>query len=153
VPVTADGNLVVPHGMRETLMLRHLGYTVPNPIDTHYDWCGGTPFAVQRASCRMLTENPRAYLLNSLGTGKTKAALWSWDLLNKQGLAKKLLVVAPLSTLNFVWAKEIFATLPGRRVQVLGGSGMTRAQRLDRCMGTGQDRHAGTRTEISQPRT
>jgi len=130
VPVLADGNRIVPHGMRETMMLRHLGFTVPNPMDLHYDWSGGKkPFDVQRASCRMLTENPRAFLLNHMGTGKTKTALWSWDYLNQQGLVKKLLVVAPLSTLNFVWLSEIFATLPGRRAVVLHGS---RKQRLER---------------------
>jgi SNF2 family DNA or RNA helicase len=64
-----------------------------------------------------------------MGTGKTKTALWAWDYLNKQGLAKKLLVVAPLSTLNFVWAREVFNTLPGRTVKVLHGS---RYDRLDR---------------------
>ena len=132
-PLLPDGNRLVPHGLRETLMLRHLGLKVPNPIDFYYDWCGGTPYAVQRATCRMLTENPRAYVLNHMGTGKTKTALWSWDYLQKQGLAKKLLVVAPLSTLRFVWAAEIFRTLPGRRVQVLHGS---KAQRLERL---GQD--------------
>jgi SNF2 family DNA or RNA helicase len=128
-PALPDGKIVVPHGMRETLMLRHLGFKVPNPFLYYYDWRGGSPFAVQRASLAMLTENPRAYLLNDMGTGKTKTALWAWDALNRAGLAKKLLVVAPLSTLNFVWARECFATLPGRRVQVLHG---TKQQRLDR---------------------
>lgn len=125
-PSLPGGNKVVPHGMRETLLLRHLGYTVPSPL-LYYDWRGGTPYAVQRATCEMLVENPRAYVLNHMGTGKTKVALWAWDYLNSCGLAKKLLVVAPLSTLNFVWAREIFATLPGRRVQVLYG---TKAARL-----------------------
>jgi SNF2 family DNA or RNA helicase len=129
-PKLPDGKIVVPHGMRETLMLRHLGYKVPNPFLYYYDWPGGRqPFAVQRASLAMLTENPRAYLLNDMGTGKTKTALWAWDALNRAGLAKKLLVVAPLSTLNFVWARECFSTLPGRRVQTLHG---TKQQRLDR---------------------
>lgn len=128
-PQLPSGNYFVRHGLRETLMLRHLGLEAPNPIDFHYDWCGGKPFDVQRATCRMLTENPRAYVLNHMGTGKTKTALWAWDYLNKHNLAGKMLVVAPLSTLNFVWLREVFATLPGRVVQVLHG---TRAQRLER---------------------
>lgn len=128
-PSLPCGNKVVPHGMRETLMLRHLGYECPNPMPFYYDWKGGKPFAVQVATCVMLTENPHAYVLNAMGTGKTKAALWAWDYLNRAGLAKKLLVVAPLSTLNFVWAREVFSTLPGRRVQVLHG---TRQDRLDK---------------------
>jgi SNF2 family DNA or RNA helicase len=132
-PVLPDGNRIVPHGMRETLMLRHLGFKVPNPMALYYDWGNPPPekmpFAVQIATCKMLTENPHAYVLNHMGTGKTKTALWAWDYLNKCGLAKKLLVVAPLSTLNFVWAREVFSTLPGRRVEVLHG---TKQHRLDR---------------------
>jgi SNF2 family DNA or RNA helicase len=124
-----DGNKVIPHGMRETLMLRHLGFNVPNPMGLYYDWAGGKPYAVQRKTAEMLVENPRAYVLNHMGTGKTKVALWAWDYLRRNGLAKKLLVVAPLSTLNFVWAREVFNTLSGVRVQILHGS---RQDRLDR---------------------
>jgi SNF2 family DNA or RNA helicase len=40
-----------------------------------------------------------------------------------------MLVVATLSTLNFVWARECFTTLPHRTVAVLHG---TKQQRLDR---------------------
>lgn len=125
-----DDKFVVPHGLRETLMLRHLGFKVPNPMDFYYDYCGGTPYDVQRATCRMLVENPRAYVLNHMGTGKTKVALWAWDYLNRAGLAKKLLVVAPLSTLRFVWQREAFATLPGRVVKILHGTKAERLQRL-----------------------
>lgn len=127
-PQLPDGNKIVHHGMPETLMLRHLGFKVPSPL-MYYDWKGGTPYAVQRKTVEMLVENPRAYVLNHMGTGKTKVALWGWDFLHTNGLAKKLLVVAPLSTLNFVWAREVFRTLPGCRVQVLYGS---RQDRLDR---------------------
>lgn len=123
-----DGNRLVPHGMRETLMLRHLGFQVPSPL-MYYDWAGGTPYAVQRKTVEMLVENPRAYVLNHMGTGKTKTALWAWDFLHRNGLAKKLLVVAPLSTLKFVWAAEVFRTLPECKVEVLHGS---RQERLDR---------------------
>lgn len=136
--VTAGGNkLLVPHRTREMLVLRHLGIPVPNPIDFHYDWAGADlrgkpPFKVQRATARMLTENPRAYVLNDMGTGKTATALWAWHFLYRQGVIGKLLVVAPLSTLRFTWAKEIFDVLPGIRVQVLGGKAITKAQRLQR---------------------
>jgi SNF2 family DNA or RNA helicase len=127
-PALQDCNRVLDHDMANTLLLRHLGFKVPSPL-MYYDYAGGKPYAVQEATCRMLVENPRAYVLNHMGTGKTKTALWAWDFLNRAGHAKKLLVVAPLSTLNFVWAREVFATLPGRRVQVLHGS---RADRLER---------------------
>ncbi len=119
--VTLKGkqHLLIDHRPTETYMLRKLGYDVPAPILSHYDWNDGTPFDVQRKTCAMLTSNPRAYVLNGLGTGKTKAALWSWDYLKSQGLTNKLLVVAPLSTVNFTWVKEIFATIPHRKCVVL----------------------------------
>lgn len=119
--------LLVPHGVDETKLLRNVGFDVPAPILSHYDFEGGTPFDVQRKTCAMLTMNPRGYVLNGMGTGKTKASLWAWRYLNRIGAAKKLLVVAPLSTLNFTWAKEIFQTLPGVKLQVLHG---TKAKRL-----------------------
>jgi SNF2 family DNA or RNA helicase len=119
---------IVPHGLRESMLLRHIGFKVPNPMLAYYDWSGGKPFAVQRTTCAMLTTNARGYVLNDMGTGKTKAALWAWDWLHTEGYAGKLLVVAPLSTLNFVWAREIFATLPHRHVAVLHG---TKQDRLD----------------------
>jgi SNF2 family DNA or RNA helicase len=122
--VTLEGNrlLLVSHGIVETKLLRNMGFDVPAPILTHYDFEGGTPFDVQRKTVAMLTSNDRAYVLNGMGTGKTKAALWAWRFLHRHGHAGKLLVVAPLSTLNFTWAREVFNTLPDVRVAVLHGS-------------------------------
>src|SRR5690606_35819796 len=74
-------HLLVPHHPIETYLLRKHGYDVPAPILAHYDWAGGQPFEVQKKTCAMLTMNPRAYVLNGMGTGKTKAALWSWHYL------------------------------------------------------------------------
>jgi len=130
--VTIEGKqmLVLRHGTDETKLLRNMGLDVPTPILTHYDWEGGTPFDIQRKTAAMLTMNKRAYVLNGMGTGKTKASLWSWRYLNLRGEAGKLLVVAPLSTLNFTWAREVFQTLPGVRVQVLHGTKAKRMQRL-----------------------
>lgn len=122
---------VLPHNLHTYLLLKHMGTTIPNPMLYHYDWNSGTPYQVQRATCDLLTTHPRAYVLNDLGTGKTKAVLWAWDYLNKQKLAGKLLVTCPISTMNFVWGREIFATLPGRKVQVLYGDREQRLKRLN----------------------
>lgn len=129
--VTFSGNptILLPHGFTETKLLRNVGFDVPAPILTHYDWAGGTPFEVQRKTAALLTTNQRAYVLNGMGTGKTKSALWAYDYLRKEGLAKRALVVAPLSTLNFTWGKEIFQTLPHLTYSVLHG---TKAKRLSR---------------------
>lgn len=146
--------LLVPHGIRETMMLRHLGYTIPNPALRYYDFGPVKPFAVQRRTLDMMTTSPRAYVLNSMGTGKTKTTLWAWDYLHGKSLCGKMLVVATLSNLKFVWAAEAFATIPHRKVAVLHG---TKAQRLERLNDPDADifviNHDGLRTiqaELSQ---
>ena len=128
-PKLDENNAIVTHTIRNTLLLRQLGYTVPSPMPLYYDWNGGKPFRVQELTCAMLSENWRSYVLNDMGTGKTACALWTWDHLNKLGLVKKMLVVAPLSTLNFTWAREAFKLIPERKVAVLHG---TRARRVER---------------------
>lgn len=120
--------LAVPHDVRETIMLRHLGFTIPNPILCYYDFGDVKPFSVQRRTMDLMTTSPRAYVLNSMGTGKTKCTLWAWDYLHGKKLCGKMLVVATLSTLRFVWQAEAFATLPHRKVVVLHG---TKAKRLE----------------------
>lgn len=147
--LTHAGNdmMVVPYRPGETALLRNLGYDADAPILHTYDWAGGKPFEVQRKTCAMLTMNPRAYVLNGMGTGKTKAGLWAWDYLYSIGAAKKLLVLAPLSTLKFTWGREVFATLPHRKYTVLHG---TKAQRLARLQDPEPDiyiiNHDGVRT-------
>lgn len=136
--VTYEGKpmIVIRHGVDETRLMRNLGFDVPSPVLTHYDWCGGSPFEVQRRTTSLMTMNRRAYVLNGMGTGKTKAALWAWHYLYTRGEAGKLLVVAPLSTLNFTWGREVFQTLPGMNVQILHG---TRKRRLERLADTDAD--------------
>jgi SNF2 family DNA or RNA helicase len=124
--------LVVPWDIRETIMLRHLGYRIPNPMLVDYDWKGGKPFDVQRHTCDMMTTAARCYVLNEMGTGKSKATLWAWDYLHGKGLCGKLLIVATLSTLKFVWQAEVFATLPHRKVEVLHHPHKGKAYRLER---------------------
>ena len=130
VELNGHSFLAVRHEPAETYLLRKLGYDAPPPILEHYDWAGGKPFDVQKKTCALLTMNSRAYVLNGMGTGKTKAALWAWHYLWSNGLAGKAVVVAPLSTLQFTWAREIFNTLPGVKATVLHGDRRKRLQRL-----------------------
>ena len=124
--------ICIPYKPREHYMLRKFGYDVPPPILNCYDWPhppGQPPFDVQKQTAVMMSTNDRAYVLNQFGTGKTRSSLWAWDYLNKEGVAGKLLVLAPLSTLYFTWAREVFDTLPHRVCEVLYG---TRDQRFKR---------------------
>jgi SNF2 family DNA or RNA helicase len=148
-----ERNLLVPHGIRETIMLRHLGYETPNPMLAYYDFGESTPFHVQKRSLDMMTTTARSYNLNEMGTGKTRCALWAHDYLHGNGLCGKMLVVATLSTLRFVWQAEAFATLPHRKVAVLHGTKKQRLERLNDDADIYVINHDGLRTiqsELSQ---
>jgi SNF2 family DNA or RNA helicase len=129
MPFGGQEHILLPHRPTETFLLRRLGYDVPSPILTHYDWAGGEPFNSQKSTAALLTLEQRAYVLNGMGTGKTKSALWAFDYLKSNNACGKMLVSAPLSTLNFTWAREVFNTLPDRKCVVLHG---TKKQRLEK---------------------
>lgn len=124
--------IAIDHGTEETILLRNLGVSIPAPIREHYDWPGQLkPFKTQIKTCALMTTHPRCYVLNRMGTGKTAAALWSFDWLKKQGEADKLLVIAPLSTIDIVWANEVRKVVPHLSVVTLYGSAQRRHKMLD----------------------
>jgi len=129
--VTHEGNLYLPHDFSATKLLRQLGYEVDAPVLTQYEWCGKTPYEVQKKTVAMMTTERRAYVLNGLGTGKTICTLWAYDYLRERGLANKLLVVAPLSTIWFVWQKEIFENFHHLESRVLFGTKTKRLKMLN----------------------
>jgi hypothetical protein len=55
-------------------------------------------------------------------TAKTNAALWAADWLMNTGRVGKALVLSPLSTLERVWATDIFDTLMHRRCAIVHGT-------------------------------
>jgi SNF2 family DNA or RNA helicase len=69
----------------------------------------------------MLSTHRRAYVLNEMGTGKTRAALFAFDYLRQIGRVRKLLVVAPLSTLVAVWEDEVFRNFHHLKTVVVHG--------------------------------
>jgi SNF2 family DNA or RNA helicase len=125
--------MLVPHSETEVYLLRKLGFDVPAPVLSQYDFPmqqGYSAFDVQKKTCALLTMAQRAYVLNGMGTGKTKCAIWSFDYLKKQGRANKMLVVAPLSTLTFVWMRELFEACPWLKGVVLHGDRKARLAKL-----------------------
>jgi SNF2 family DNA or RNA helicase len=123
VPLQWQGapHLVLPHHEDHVKVVQNFGVQASAPILSYYDWCNGTPFEAQRQSAAMLTVERRAYVLNGMGTGKTRTVLWAFDWLRKQGMVKRMLVVAPLSTLHMTWAREVFATVPHLKANVVYG--------------------------------
>lgn len=119
--------LVVPNAPEEARLCRNLGVDVPAPIFTRYNWAGQTPWEIQKTTAGLLSENNRFYVLSTMGTGKTRAALFASDYLQSSSAVRRILIAAPLSTLTPVWEQELFRVLPGRRAIVLYGD---RAKRL-----------------------
>ena len=120
---TAKGRrlMALPHEPETVRLLYNLGVKAPEPIRYYYDWCGSTPFASQIDTAAMLTTHRRAYVLNEMGTGKTRAALFAYDYLRSIHRVGKLLVVAPLSTLVAVWEDEVFRNLHHLKTVVVHG--------------------------------
>jgi len=119
----------IPHTLDHAVVLNNLGYKAPSPIRLTYDWPGKyTPYAHQLETSDFLTLNKRAFCLSGMGSGKSMSVLWAEDYLMKIGKVRRALILSPLSTLQQVWAREIFANLPSRTYAVLHGS---RQKRLD----------------------
>jgi len=125
-------NLAVKHSLDATKILRNLGIKAPSPIRYYYRWTGRyKPMAHQIETADFLTLNRKAFVLNEMGTSKTASALWAADYLMQLGRVKKVLVVAPLSTLERVWLDEVFLWTMHRSAVVLHGSREKRLQLLD----------------------
>lgn len=119
--------VAVKHGVEEVKVLRNLGFNAPSPMLYYYEWPGRfKPFAAQRDVAAFLTGHNRAFNLSEIGTGKTMATLWAYDYLRERGIVKKMLVIAPLSTLERTWADEVWQHFPHLNATVLYGEGQKR---------------------------
>lgn len=117
----------VPYNTWESQVLRTMGYLIPSPIGSYYDWPRDRtlipePFHNQVETAAFLTLNHRAYCLNEIGTGKTMSAIWAADWLMKQRMIRKVLVISPLSTLERVWSDAIYIHMGHRSMGVLYGT-------------------------------
>lgn len=123
--------VAVPHKLDETRVLNNIGLKVPSPIGYYYQWSGQyTPLAHQLETAQFLTLNPHSFCLNDMGTGKTMSVLWALDYLRKIGVVKKVLIISPLSTLERVWADEIFMHFPDVTYTVVHSSSRERRMKL-----------------------
>jgi SNF2 family DNA or RNA helicase len=102
-----------------------------------YDWpCRGiVPADKQKLTTTFMVWNPHSFVLNDPGTGKTLCALWAADFITSQysRFAVRTLVIAPLSTLNETWKRELATHFMGRRTYaVVHGSTKKRLQELNK---------------------
>jgi SNF2 family DNA or RNA helicase len=125
--VRVNGHLVaMPITFQNLQIARVFNLPVIRPLKD-YDYPRGPhikqPFHAQTETANFLSVNPRAFVLSDMGTGKTLSALWAADALmadeERHGRRLRAVVVAPLSTLQTVWADAIFANFLGRRKAVI----------------------------------
>lgn len=113
----------VPHEQDVVRVLRNMGINAPGPILSYYEWPGRfTPFAHQYETGEFCSLNPRAYVLNDMGSGKTASVLWAFDYLRRIGEVDWCLVISPLSTLERTWADEVFRNFSDMSYGVVYGT-------------------------------
>lgn len=127
-----DFNIAVRHTIGSTKVLRNLGFNVPSPILTTYNWPGKyKPFDHQRVMAEFFTMHRRGFNLSEMGTGKTAATLWAADYLMKTGGVRRALILSPLSTIERVWKSDIFDVLMHRVPAMVYGTREQRMMALD----------------------
>jgi SNF2 family DNA or RNA helicase len=127
-----DNLVALPYGVDESMVLRNLGFHVPSPILQYYNWPGRfAPMDHQKETASFLSMNKRALCLNAPGTGKSISSLWAADFLLEEGIARKILIVAPLSTLTVVWGRELKHHLSHRSFVICTGTKQKRRQLLE----------------------
>lgn len=101
------------------------GVTGAAPSVDGFKYCFMVPstfLVLRRNGCVFTTGN----------TGKSVSVLWAADFLINEGVAKKVLIVAPLSTVKVVWGNELKHHFPHRSFVLCVGSRAKRMQLLAR---------------------
>lgn len=127
-----EQHVAIPYHTEEAMVMRNLGFSVPAPIRHYYDWPARfEPMEHQIETASFLTTHKRCLCLNAPGTGKSISSIWAADYLITRGEAKRVLIIAPLSTLKPVWGSELKNHLPHRQFVLCVGTKKKRLQLLE----------------------
>ncbi len=124
----------VPYSLAGIALAAHYDLPHPPAIELTYQWSLQPLFASQVETARFLVRHPRSFVLSEMGTGKTRAVLTAIDMVRtefaRMGKPFGVLVLAPLSTLEVVWADECRRWFAGRLIPVVleGPSAKKRAK-------------------------
>ncbi len=125
-------NIQVEHTEETARLLRNLGVNAPSPIATYYDWPGKhVPFDHQKTMAEFMITHHRCFNLSEMGTMKTAATLWAADYMMRQKLVRRVLILCTLSTMDSIWAQEIFDTLMHRQCVIVHGTCEKRREALE----------------------
>jgi SNF2 family DNA or RNA helicase len=134
VPDLIEGRpfTVLPYCLQSYQYLASKGINLPSMIRTEYGFKSQypKPYAHQVETADFLVQHQRAGVFSEIGTGKSLPILWAYDFLRRKGMAGKMLIVSTLSTLDVVWAREIFKSFPHLTCRVLHGSKARRLKML-----------------------
>ena len=116
-------NIALQYTLPAARVLRNMDVIVPSPIQLRYHWPGKyTPWSHQRQMAGAMTMHRRIFNLSDMGTGKSAATLWAADHLLATQQIRRVLILAPLATLERVWMHDIFDLLMHRTVALVHGS-------------------------------
>jgi len=106
------------------------GLTIHTDILNNYEWPTryAAPFHHQMITSDFILRNPRNFVFNDIGTGKSLSVLWAADYLMRLGLVRRVLISGTLSTLHAVWKQTIFEHMMYRTACILHGTPRKRAQ-------------------------
>lgn len=123
-----DGhNLAVKHNVDTFRILENLGAKLERfePMRSYYTYpkLHGmfNPMSHQEETAVFVSQNPKAFVLNTQRTGKTASCLWAADYLMKEGLIDKVLVCCTVSNCA-TWYDEVKAIFANRSVAIARGS-------------------------------
>jgi SNF2 family DNA or RNA helicase len=113
-----EHTIAVRHGLEETKILRNLGYDVPAPILSRYDWPRQAKYPKvyehQKETAAFCTLHNRCFVLNDMATMKTLSTLWAADFLMTEGLIRRALILCTMTCMDQVWTNEIWNNLMHR---------------------------------------
>lgn len=119
----------IPWTLQTAQMVANMGAPVISPILRDYQFTGRyKPYLHQLKICSFLTANKRGYCFADMGTGKSLAVVHAVRYLLSVGEIKRVLVVAPLTTLSRTWESEFFNVDPSLRPTKLHGE---KAKRIE----------------------
>ena len=127
----------VPKTLPNLQVLRYYNFEVPE-VMTDYDFPIAPPFKPlphQKVMANFSVLHRRMFNLSDMGTMKTLSTLWAADYLMRQHPKGEFraLIVAPLSTLDRVWASAIHKHFLGNRTfEILHGTPQQRSAALGR---------------------
>ncbi len=125
---------IFPYRLETFQYLARYSINLPSMIRHDYEFKSRFPSAMghQIETTDFCVQHPRGCVFSQIGTGKTLPVLWAADYLMRIGKCKKVLISSTLSTLDTVWANEIFKSFPGRTYAVIYGSKERRLKQLAR---------------------